>query len=128
MGRRCCIPHHVDHRSTPNDHDVGVPTDTMLVNGCLNRHHVRHIVFGTFPTINDQWWADKAHQRPMVLTIGGNGIRQVRVVLPDTAIDDTEDLFWIPCVANTANHVSQQGIFASKKMLCKMYRISISNL
>ncbi len=96
------------------------------MNGFLNRYHVRRVVFGTFPTIDDQRWANKAHVGSVVLAVEVDGIQQVRVVLPDPAIDDAEYLpgrtCWIPhsTVAGT-DHISQEGIFANKEMVCKVY-------
>lgn len=90
------------------------------MNGFLNRCHIRHVIFGTFPTINDQRWADKAHQRFVVLTIGMDGIQQVRVVLPESAIDDAEYLLWRLHIAYT-DYMPKEGILVSKEMVCKVY-------
>ena len=57
------------------------------MNGFLDRCYVREIVFGTFPTRHDQRWTDEAHQRTVLLAVGGDGIQQVRVVLELTTLD-----------------------------------------
>ena len=85
------------------------------------------MVFGTFPTRHDQWRTDEAHQRTVVLAVGGDGIQQVRVVLPDSAINDAKDFLWRLHVAAT-DHVAQEGIIASKELLCKVYGIVIAHL
>jgi len=97
------------------------------MNGCLNRCYVRHIVFGTFSTRHDQWWTDEAHQRAVVLAEGGDGIQKIRVMLPDPAINDAKDFLWRLHVSAT-DHVSQEGIIASKELLCKVNGIVISHL
>ena len=64
----------------------------------------------------------------MVLIVGGDSIRQFRVMLPDSAIDDAKCLLWRFHVIDIANHIAKEGIFASKEMVCKVYWIAIGNL
>ena len=62
-----------------------------------------------------------------MLAVGADGIQQVGVVLADPAINDAKDFLWRLHVAAT-DHVAQEGVIASKELLCKVDGIVIAHL
>ncbi len=125
MRRRRRIADHIDQRATANRHHIGMPAERVAMNSLMNNLHIRKVVFSAFSPTDHQRRAHQADGRAMMMAIRLNGLQQIRMVLPDAQIDDTEQLFR---QLATLDHIAYKTIFASKELVCEVYRIVIAHL